>query len=81
MTIIANARNDSRFMDNHFILSEVNASFLERNGINKTVKSFKNEVRQAKWDFRAKTGNELMKTVRYTKVYNINNFRKLAQEV
>lgn len=59
---------------NHFILSDVNSSFLKRNNITMPIDKFKNIVRKSRPALIVTTGGAGF--TRHTKVYDINSFKQ-----
>jgi len=73
--IIRNKHDDNRFTADHFTISDINAKFLKSNGIDKTVKDFKSEVKTSRYAFRTKTGNAEKAPMMSVKVYDIRKFK------
>ena len=70
--------SDNRIRSNHFILSNVNVSFLRRNKITMKLEDFKTLVRKTQPAFIVMTGGAGFS--RHTKVYDINQFKKYQNQ-
>jgi len=67
------ASGSSKFITGvHFILSDVNASFLRNHGIVMTITEFKNRVRNSPAAFKVEAGNVLDNRTQFVNVYDIN---------
>lgn len=70
--------SDNRIRSNHFILSNVNVTFLRRNNITMKLEDFKTLVRKTKPVFIVMTGGAGFS--RHTKVYDINQFKNYQNQ-
>lgn len=79
MTYFARAYDDNlNIKSNHFILSNINSTFLRRNKITMKVADFKTLVRKSKPAYIVTTGGA--GHLRHTRVYDINQFKKYQNQ-